>query len=148
MDADRCYLRDRLTDVLSSDRSYAIKRVTVYVPARIVSQNSTILDMPDTNDEDPINKQMTMDGIEDADILLVLPQLGRTLTSDGATLRMLADTTFINSVLFDADRPGRLAVLHYSERHSHVTARRMLDDNSISSQAQYEKEDKTARSGK
>ena len=129
IDADRCYVRDQLHEVLMcSEASYAIKRITVYVPARIVSPNSTIIDMPGTNDDDPINQQMTWDGIAAADTLLVLPHAGKSLPADSKTLEALEDTVFIRDVLFDPDRPGRLAVLHYFESNRASTAYELMQE--------------------
>jgi hypothetical protein len=109
---DRCFIRDALLGLLQGAHPSAVKEVTLYVPAGILSNGCELRDIPGSND--PARRRLTEQAIRAVDVLVVMAV--KALKAQASVSSMLTESHFIDEVLLSKEKKSaQLHVLFCAE---------------------------------
>ncbi|XP_063777417.1 uncharacterized protein LOC134927186 isoform X2 [Pseudophryne corroboree] len=102
------------TNTIMSQKVAALKRIVVYVPSRLLYGGIEILEMPGTNDSDPLAMSFIQDALNTADVVFLLSEFGFKLAGQEVkdTLR---NSRFIKNWIKNSQE-YKLMFLAYSEK--------------------------------
>jgi hypothetical protein len=98
-EVDRENIRNKLSEFLRRETksSFVIEKITVYCPNIVLEMGLCIVDVPGTDDCDPINYITTENAVHEANSLIIM--VSRGMDSSMATVKMMEKCSVIDRTL-------------------------------------------------